>query len=227
MQSICTDLGGAIQMPEFVGRKLYMHKTRMDEIILPGDFADYQNPIMSMMRLVKDHNNVCYITIDEKVINGDTHRRPGIHVDFNWFENISAHSGGNGGSHNSGRNTHLDRPAKGYHKGGKHDGGHKGNVRPTHLDSQMSEFNKNGGMLLVSNYEGCRVWRGEFAGEIGEGGCCKDIDVSKLTSEVMPAGHVYYLNALGIHESLVIPEQGVKRSLIRINFHPNYVFQKN
>lgn len=236
MESIYKNLGGDIIMPEFRERKLYMHKTKMNEIVLPDSFKDYESAIETVLSKVKDRNSVCYITIDEKRIKCDTHRRSGVHVDYNWFENINAHNGGGGGGgthkavitpspntggHNSGRSgSHSDGiPIKKEEK--KSNGNHNGSPPSTH--SSLQEFNKHGGMLLVSNYQGCKVWKGKFDGEIGEGGCCKNIDISNLQSEIMQPGEVYYLNALGIHESIVIDKE-VNRSLIRINFHPEYHF---
>lgn len=203
MESICQNLGGVITMPEFRERKLYMHKMVMNEVALPNVFKDYEPTIDSVLSKVKDRNNVCYITIDEKKIKGGTHRRSGIHCDFNWHEEIKAHGTGEGG------------------------GGHKrvmsgGWTNPNPPSWKRKDI-EGGGMLLVSNYEGCKVWRGEFEGEIGEGGCCKKIDVSNLETEIMKSGDVFYLNALGIHESIVIDKE-VNRSLIRINFHPDYKF---
>lgn len=203
MKSIYKNLGGTIVMPEFKERKLYMHKTKMNEIILPDSFKDYESAIESVLSKVSDRNNVCYITIDEKQIKGQTHRRGGVHVDFNWDENLNGH--GNGG--------HSTRPKKAMSGGWDN----RGNGGWTKKEIE------GGGMLLVSNYEGCKVWKGKFDGEIGEGGCCKNIDLSTLQSEIMPSGEVYYLNALGIHESIIIDKE-VNRSLIRINFHPEYKF---
>jgi hypothetical protein len=195
MKSIYKNLGGVIQMPEFCERKLYMHKTKMNDINFPPEFKDYEQTIDDVLKRVVDRGNVCYVTIDEKHIKGETHRRGGIHCDFNWYEGEQKH--GTGGSH---KRTGWDVP-----------------------DGWKFKDIEGGGMLLVSNYEGCRVWGGEFDGEIGEGGDCSNIDVSNLKNEMMPSGFVYYLNALGIHESVFI-DKDVNRSLIRINFHPEYHF---
>ncbi len=224
MKSIYQNLGGTIEMPEFRERKLYMHKMSMSEISLPNTFKDYEKTIESVLTKVKDRDNVCYITIDEKRIKSETHRRSGIHCDFNWYENLKSHgeeSGGHSGSGVSG--------------GSGGNGGHGGSVgHKIAMSGRWDTGNgggdwkrkdiEGGGMLLVSNYEGCKVWKGEFYGDIAEGGDCSSIDVSKLQNEIMPSGVVYYLNALGIHESIIIDKE-VNRSLIRINFHPDYTFK--
>lgn len=187
MESVYQNIGVPVVMPEFKKRYLYMYKTHMDNVILPELFQDYVPTIKNILKNIKDKNNVCYITIDEKHIDHECHRRPGIHVDYNWYEELNDHGG----------STH---------------GGHKNH-----------ELVK-GGMLLVSNYPGCQVYKGQFDGVIGDDGCCKNIDVSNLQSEIMQSGYVYYINPVGIHESLKIDKE-VDRTLIRINFHPEYDFK--
>lgn len=223
MRSIYQNLGGVIDMPEFQARNLYMHKMQMDEVSLPKEFKDFEEAIYLTLSKVENKNNVCYITIDEKHIKNDTHRRGGVHCDFNWYENILSHAGDGPIA------THSDRLTL----QGKH-----GEPIPSHSNRlhQLSgqhggsthKFTDDeilGGMLLVSNYEGCKVWKGEINGNIGNGGDCSSINLENLDNEIMPAGYVYFLNALGIHESIKI-EGECQRSLIRINFHPNYQFIK-
>jgi hypothetical protein len=203
--------GSKIKMPEFKKeRLLYMHKTNMQDIKLPESFIDYKDSIKSILNKVEDLYNVCYITIDEKIVNNSTHRRGGRHVDFNWDENLKTHSDQGG---------HPRKMQGGYRASGNWDEPKPG------WKTELQEAG-GGGLLLVSNYSACKVWKGEFDGEIGDGGDCSNIDLNNLESEIMPAGEVYYLNALGIHESLVIPTN-VKRSLIRINFHPQYKFNQS
>lgn len=72
MKSIYKNLGGVIQLPEYQGRLLYMHKMHMSDISLPRDFQDYEASIDQILSKIADRNNVCYITIDEKEIcSGD------------------------------------------------------------------------------------------------------------------------------------------------------------
>jgi len=224
-QKICSD----IVFPEFKGGLLYMHKTKMDNIILPKEYKRYTETFEQMLKNVKDRNDVCYITIDEKTVCNDTHRRGGIHVDFNWFENLG------GGKHGHKRAIGMHNGDNGSHNGGRGNGGHPANYpqpngnhngSPPSTHCSLSEFNKNGGMLLVSNHSACKVYKGLYNGEIGEGGDCSNIDISTLKSEIMKPNDVYFINALGIHEPLVI-EQKVNRSLIRVNFHPDYVWKNN
>ncbi len=229
MKSIYKNIGSIIKFPEFKGGLLYMEKTRMDNIILPKSYNRYTETIEEILCNIKDKNNICYITIDEKTVCNETHRREGVHVDFNWFESI------NGGKHSHKKNitmgSHQGDSNGGKHYGngnGSHNGGQNGNHNgsPPSTHCSISEFNKNGGMLLVSNYAGCKVYKGDYEGAFGEGGDCSKLDLSNLKSEVMNPNDVYFLNALAIHEPLVIKEK-INRSLIRINFHPDYVWKNN
>jgi hypothetical protein len=168
---------------------------------------------------------VCYITIDEKLVRNSSHRRGGAHVDHNWYEGVAAHGGG---GHSGSGGGHGAAPVPSWRQGGhtasapswRDSSPSHSPSRGAHGAARMDEF--NGGMLLASNYAACKVWTGDFQGEIGEGGCCANIDLSGLKEFVMPANEVFYLNPLGIHESLPIVGE-VQRQLVRINFHPDYV----
>ena len=186
MKSIYELLPNSVEFPEFKERYLYMHKTSIKDVVLPEGLEDYVSVIQQMTSTLKEKDAPCYITIHERHIKNSSHRVPGIHVDFNWFEDLQRHGGGSHGK----------------------------------------RLTEKGGMLLASNYMGCKAWKGEFDGYISDKGCCKTIDVSNLESTILESNNVYYLNALGIHESLQIDGE-VKRSLIRINFHPDYEFIVN
>jgi hypothetical protein len=220
MKSIYKQIGGSIVLPEFSGLDLlYMHKTRLDEVKLPDGYKHYEKPIKQMFDNLSDRNNVCYITIDEKILNNQTHRRGGRHVDFNWFEG-QGHYGedipDSPGGHRAIGNHHGTPPTS-----------------PTHRpfisgswDNSPTEWRRStdGGVLLISNFEGCRAWDGEYDESlIGEGGDCEKVPVQNLKSEILPANVPFFVNAYGIHESIKI-EQMVKRNLIRVNFHPEYKF---
>jgi hypothetical protein len=257
------NLGGGIVMPEFKERKLYMHKTRMDDLILPADFADYIGTVDQVLNKVANRNDVCYITIDEKNISANnSHRRGGAHVDFNWFESMSCHGSSTPTPSNGGHGSPMivPTPSTGSHGNPIPTGGH-GNPLPTgghgNTDEMLEEYRRllkiekrkrkiggilsdddemmmaakqwyktveNGGMLLVADNVGCQVWKGDIKGEIGEGGCCANVDLTGLQSEIMRPNEVFYLNALGIHESIKL-NHDAQRSLIRIAFHPNYKFE--
>lgn len=210
MKSVYIKTGAKAEFPPFRGGNLlYMFKTSIEKPELPSCFSDYLRSICQTLEHVKSTVDTCYITIHEKTVCMDTHRRGGIHVDYNWYE---------GG-------WDVDTTGRWKPKVGMHGGAPPGHRYvgshadlPKHI-GDGAKVETHGGMLLVSNYPGCKVYRGDFEGEILDGGDCKLIDLKGLESEVMESGEVYYLNALGIHEPLIIKEK-VDRSLIRINFHP-------
>lgn len=209
MRSIYKALGSTIPLPLFKEQRLlYMHKTRMDSVLLPRKFKEFYGVVDSILSKVADHSNVCYITIDSKRVCNETHRRSGIHVDYNWYES----------AHGEPRPTH--NPPPDYPSMGRHSAHRPGKGNHGHRD----QLDLNGGMLLVSDYPGCRVFKGNFKGVIKPGGDCSDIDVSGLRSEIMPPNTLYFMNSLCMHEPLII-EGSVDRTLIRINFHPDYIFK--
>lgn len=196
MKSICNKIADNLSFPDFKGRLLYMHKTKISDIILPKEFLDYKELIHKTLSKIKAKIDICYLTIDEKMVDNCTHRRAGVHVDFNWYEGSPIQDP----THQEG--AHVPAPP-----------GHK-------KDKGIGDGSYNlGGMLLISNYPGCKAYIGDYRGEISEGGDCSSIDLSPLASMIMAPNAAYYVNAYGIHEPLVINEK-VNRSLLRINFHP-------
>jgi hypothetical protein len=206
MESICKKLGDI----SFEGLNpkglLYMHKTKMGDISLPKEFEAYSEKVRDMISMVANKSSVCYVTIDSKIVRNEIQRRGGIHVDFNWYEEIISHGSPSGPMHG---------PAPSHRPGPAHlISGHDG---PPHF----ATIDPKGGMLLSSNEIGCQFWRGDYLGDIGKGGDCSNINVNRLETGFMKPGEVYFVNALGIHEG--IPIIGEKhRTLIRINFNPEF-----
>lgn len=63
---------------------------------------------------------------------------------------------------------------------------------------------------------GSEVYVGEFTGEIGEGGDCRQIDVTGLTPVMMEANRVYAGNVCCLHESIPVVETCM-RTMVRLN----------
>lgn len=180
---------------------LYMHKTDSAKINLPEKFKNYEHVVYHMLSGLCDAGSV-YVTIDERKVVNETHRRSGVHVDFNWYETMG----------HQGHRRHSSSPPA---------------PTPTPVPKEPkkdAEFDQTGGMLLLSNFEGCRGWNGLFNQHlIGHGGSCEAMNLRGLEPFTLQKNAVYYLNPLGIHESLKI-EGEVNRSLVRINFNPEYTF---
>lgn len=200
MKSICRKLNKDIVFPEYKQDVLlYMYKTNLNNIILPKSYENYIEAINQMLFNIENKNDCCYITIDHKCIkSGNSHRRGGAHFDGNWIESSN--------KHNIHKLNCLNNSGKWT------------------TDNNTWKYdlkNDTGGMLLSSNYAACQVWNGYFNGNVKSGGDCSEIDLSNMKTEVIPENTVYFLNQLGIHESLPI-NQSVNRALIRINFHADY-----
>ena len=84
--------------------------------------------------------------------------------------------------------------------------------REKHINQYCSD---KGGMLIISSYEACKGWNGEYDGEPNQGGDCSHLDLSTMESFIMEKNTLYWGNSTFIHESLPIDED-VKRQLVRI-----------
>lgn len=72
-------------------------------------------------------------------------------------------------------------------------------------------------ILLASDVQGCAVWNGPYnPRNMGEGGDCERIGVSKMTRSLLAPNVCYQLNAVTIHESIPLSKSG-NRTLVRIN----------
>jgi hypothetical protein len=232
MESVIQGLPYAVDMPPFRGdRLLYMEKVRMDQLVLPIAFADWSVALQQIARQLPEREITAYVTIDEKWLKpNQVHRRPGVHVDYNWHEGATAHDGAGSGRHTDGMpyhravvpTAHPDHvPVKGVHDlGSGH--GHRRHPGHDHYPG-ASKDETHGGMLMLSNVYACNGWRGRFEGNILPGGDCSQVSLDGLEMVPMDANTVYYVNALGIHEGIA-PGFHCNRQLLRINLHPNHVF---
>jgi hypothetical protein len=84
--------------------------------------------------------------------------------------------------------------------------------REQHEEQYCSE---KGGMLIVSSYEACKGWNGEYEGQPNQGGDCSHLDLSKMDNFNLKSNTLYWGNSTFIHESLPL-EEDVKRQLVRI-----------
>lgn len=135
-------------------------------------------------------DGIAYVTIDELEVKcGETHRRGGKHTDGNYLFGW----GGGGSGWLTGENGRVL-------------------PREKHIQQYCSD---GGGMLIVSSYEGCDGWNGEYNGEPNQGGNCDHIDVSGLEKFTMEKNVIYWGNSTFIHESLPM-DRDIKRQLIRI-----------
>jgi hypothetical protein len=179
-----------ISLPEYRGDRVYMHEFNMENPILPVGYERWESFLKEVIDCSPKKTGKAYLTIDEKIVKkGESHRRGGPHTDGNYLFGW----GGGGGGWLTGEDGRFL-------------------PREQHKEQYCSD---KGGMLIVSSYEACKAWEGDFDGEPNQGGDCSHLDLSKLESYNLKANTLYWGNSTFIHESLPL-EEDVKRQLIRI-----------
>ena len=227
-QSIVEQRGAIGTFPEFMAERVYMREFSKKGG-LPKDLSRWQGVVDDMLNGIETDERL-YIMIDQKEVTaGDLHRRGGVHIDGYWCAGLSAHGGGSrpGGAHRGiGRDIgrHSPLPPSHHFRAPRHspdpepESGHRPSGR--HLSQgygwSSPDFSVPEGIILAADVSGAVAWRGQYSGEIGDGGDCSTIDVSGLECVAMEAGRVYAGNVSFLHERLPIPIS-CRRSLVRIN----------
>lgn len=86
---------GALQLPEFSGTRVMMMPFLMQApyASLPDSLSHWREAVSTICELATAKQGVGYLTIDEALVRaGETHRRPGLHVD-----GVGPYGGGGGG----------------------------------------------------------------------------------------------------------------------------------
>jgi hypothetical protein len=89
---------GLLMLPAFTGTRVMMMPFLMQEPhdSLPDSLAQYRESVARVCALATVKSGVGYLTIDESLVRaGETHRRPGLHVD-----GFGAYGGGGGYARN-------------------------------------------------------------------------------------------------------------------------------
>lgn len=190
------------QWPEYTGLRIMMMPiVSCDPRTFPDSIRSYQNIVMETLLLFPQHyGKVVYLTIDEAHLKkGQTHRRPGLHVD-GVFRTDDFSSGGSWGG------------------GGGGWGG--GAYRVTNLHQEGN------GMILFASARGCDAWTNdksfrtyEFSYEGSIEHCRKEIETSFSCLHLKP-NVAYWMNPYCIHESLPAPKTQ-QRQLVRISLPNN------
>lgn len=208
MHSIVSQRGN-VAFPAHIGERVYMHEF-FKGTGLPAALARWQPIVNSMLDGVETTLPI-YLMVDQGMVKaGDTHRRPGVHVDgywnpgkgkHGWRNRIGAHGGSGHGQH---------RRDRGY------SGGH-GSRPPTHLRKGYGEE----ALFLATDVSACRAYSGEWEGMAGEGGDCSHINVSALHQVMFESNKVYAGNVAMLHESLPVKADTL-RTVVRLNV-PGYI----
>lgn len=202
MQSIARPLN-VVAFPEFTGAQMYMKKVlaKVAHLVVPLAYRPMVRQMILDAGVASDQH--VWVTIDEsRVKKGQKHRRGGAHID-GCYETMGWNGWGGGGWLNGVPGRMLSA-----------------------AEHALSYQNPNGGMIIASNYEACKVWTGEIDGIAGQGGSCEHLrdQFDALESGMMEANRVYLTNSTCIHESLPL-EQTFNRQLIRITLSAEHQFQ--
>jgi len=159
---------------------------------LPSEYIDL---VSNLLKGIVGLCGTAYFTIHGKVLKkSETLRRGAPHTDGN-YEPLYMSFGGNGGWKI----------------------GQNGPDVGSALHKRQYDSDK-GGIILVSNFESCLGWEGEYEGLPMNGGDCTHIKLN--TPFMLKANKVYYGNNHFIHESLPVSED-VHRVMVRITL-PEY-----
>ena len=224
--------GGIVEFPKYNAERIYMEPFFKSKG-LPQHLKHWQSTVDQMLKGI-DTKLPIYLMIDQAFVPaGQTHRRPGLHVDGYWVPSVSAHGGSSGGhssqgdskgGHESGQGSHKETPSKGGHGSGSgshtsksvlHLGQHGGH-RSKAVSWETASFEAPEAIILASNVSAARGFVGEYKGPIKEMGHCEHLSVSGMKEVIMEANRVYVGNVTLLHESLPVLEDSY-RTLVRLN----------
>jgi hypothetical protein len=178
-----------ISIPYFKGEVSMLPFDLSNLDTLPEQF---RGTAKEMIKNFPNKTGTAFLTVHGKFVKkAKTLRRGAPHIDGNYMPQVS--EWGNTGT-----------------------GGWKVGENGAKLSSEehtLSYENKNGGMLIASNYSACKGWTGKFKGSAKEGGDCSHIKLNE--GFMLDANKVYYGNSQFIHESLPL-DKDIFRVLFRI-----------
>lgn len=103
---------GTLSFPPFTGVRVMMLPFRLDylDTLKLDQLAPWQNTLRSLCAMSVIKQGVAYLTVDEAVVKGgETHRRPGLHVDGVGEDGEAGGWGGGGGWGKSGMLVAADK----------------------------------------------------------------------------------------------------------------------
>jgi hypothetical protein len=185
--------GSRVLFPTYTGERAYMVHINKHQS-LPEKYSRWQGVIDSMLDGVETKDTI-YMTIDQgHVKKGCSQRREGAHIDGNWLPDIRAH--GTGG--------HV---TMGWDSGG----------------GWIKENLTNGGIIIASDCDGAKAYKGDFEGVCGKGGDCSHIDLTSAKTVILKPNTVYLGNVTMIHETMPAIKD-IDRTFVRLTLPENYKF---
>ena len=177
---------GRIALPEWTGRRKYMHTFDAGGPAMAAGFEPYLPVVSSLCRAAAITGNA-HLTVDESIVEaGRSQRRPGAHVDgcFVPEERGWTHGGGGG---------------SGWR----------------HRYNAAGEIRQRMAVIVATDVAGCRVYPGRFEGEPAEDGDLEHIRSRLGAGQLLAAGQAWLLSPDCVHESLRF-ERSTRRTFLRI-----------
>ncbi len=188
------ELRGRVSFPPYHRERIYMRP-----FITADDVPKHWQSTVECMLDGIDSDVEKYLMVDCSFVpRGHTQRRPGVHIDGYWEASIGAHRGP----------VHTPGPSR--HTPGRHRSG------GGHITWAEGNWDVPETILLASSVQGAVGYRGDYQGEIGEGGDCSSIDLTDLEVIPFPSHLCCALSVNGLHESVPL-ESASFRQLVRIN----------
>lgn len=104
---------GRVSIPAYCGTRVMMMPFHLHDVAdtLPEDLARWRGAVQAIVEIGSVHHGTAYLTLDEAAISrGETHRRPGLHVDGVGPRGDAGGWGGGGGYGSNGMlmtSTHV------------------------------------------------------------------------------------------------------------------------
>ncbi len=186
-----------IQMQHFDTTKMAV----MTDDPFINNILPYKDIVSEMLSGINLLGNTAYLTVHGKHLKkGEILRRGGKHIDGNYDPDIF-----NWTCNGVDFDKYLNKEAP-----------------PVDSEHHQILYNSNrGGVLLLTNYEACLGWTGEFDGTAGLGGSCDHIETGEPF--ILQRNKVYYGNSTFIHESIPVKED-VYRIMFRITLPRNHIY---
>ncbi len=213
----------AVMFPEYTGERVYMREFFKNDG-LPSDLLRWQPTVDAMLDGV-DSDGPIYIMIDQGIVrSGNTHRRPGMHIDGYWnpgatrygsYRMISA------SGHRSDPPGHRSAPTPASSP-------NRHSPEPTRHSFLRAGHSALGGswqnatfaapedIILASNIASSESYIGEYEAVIGDMGNCENVALDDLDRIGLAANFAYAGNVTCLHASLPVATD-VARSLVRLN----------
>jgi hypothetical protein len=181
-------LAGPVKFAENTGERIYMLPFTQ-KAGLPVTARRWQRTVDQMLDGIEAGGPI-YLMVDQGFVqSGDMLRRPGVHIDGNWIEELRCHRGDGGG------------------------GGHRPPPPPLpgHRMFAASEL-----LIMASDVLGCQAYLGDYDFMPKDDGDCSHIDVTSMDKLLFEPNRCYVGTVTTLHEA--IPQSfSAYRTIVRLN----------